>query len=132
MTWSAQPAEKKADQLPHRIQTQATRHNRITLKMAAEKPKIGRDIQFRLDTSLAVLATTVRDMADAVEHQHGRQRQLCVAGPEQFTAPALQQFLAIIAIFFVHKNHSVEEYSLPASWSRRAVKPAEATWGNSG
>ena len=41
------------------------------------------DVELGNDLPLAVLAPLLGDAGDAVEHEHGRQRQLCIAGPEK-------------------------------------------------
>ena len=89
----AKPAEEEADELPERIEPQAARHDRIALEMAGEEPQIGLHIEFSDDLALAVFTPGIGNMRDAVEHQHGRQGQLRIAGPEQFTAGASQQIL---------------------------------------
>src|SRR6187455_3681031 len=45
------------------------------------------------DAAMAVLAALLLHLRDAVEHEHGRQRQLRVAGAEQFPARARKQIL---------------------------------------
>ena len=89
----AKPAEEKADELPERIEPQTTGHDRIALEMAGKKPEIGLHIEFGDDLALAVLTAGIGNMGDAVEHQHRRQGQLRIAGPEQFAAGASQQVL---------------------------------------
>ena len=61
--------------------------------MAAEKPEVGLDVELRAHLALAVGAARLGDLADPVEHQHRRQRQLRVAGAEQFAAAAGEEIL---------------------------------------
>jgi len=75
----AVPAHEKADQLPHGVKAQTTRHHRIAPEVAFEEPAIGADIELRFDPAFAIGAAAVRDVFDAIEHQHRRQRQLRIA-----------------------------------------------------
>ncbi len=59
------------------------------------------DIQLRDDFALAVFATLVGDVADAVEHQHAGQGQASVAGAEQLTAGTGQQVVVGIGGFLI-------------------------------
>ena len=59
--------------------------------MTAEKPQPGMNIQFRVQHALAEGTTRVVDMGDAVEHQHRRRRQPCMAGTKQFAVGACKQ-----------------------------------------
>jgi hypothetical protein len=43
--------------------------------------------------SLAVFAAGFRDLRNAIEHQHRRQRQLGIAGAEQFASRASQKLV---------------------------------------
>ena len=88
----------EADHLPHRIQAEAARHDRIVLEMAAEEPEIRLHIEFGADQALAVFAAGLGDFRDAVEHQHRRQRQLGIAGAEHLAAAAGQQILVFITV----------------------------------
>ena len=45
----------------------------------------------------ACLAAILRDLRDPIEHQHGRQWQLCIARAKQFAPAAGQEVLIIIA-----------------------------------
>jgi hypothetical protein len=45
-----------------------------------------------------VRTTLFGDFSDAVEHQHWRQRQLCVAGTEEFAAAASEQIFVLEAV----------------------------------
>src|SRR5690606_6807176 len=49
----AQPAQVEANQLPHGVEAEATRHYRVAFEMAGEKPQVGMDIQFGNDFAFA-------------------------------------------------------------------------------
>jgi hypothetical protein len=66
--WVALPAEEEADQLPHGVEAEATWHYRVTLEMTAKEPQIGVDIEFSDDLALTVLAASIADMGDAIDH----------------------------------------------------------------
>ncbi len=93
---AADPAEVEADHLPHRVQAEAARHDRIVLEMAAEEPQVRLHIELGPDQALAELAAIFADFGDAVEHQHRRQRQLRIAGAEHLAAAAGQQILVFV------------------------------------
>ena len=67
------------------------------LEMAAEEPEVGLDVEFRPNHAPAMLATFFGDLADPVEHQHRRERQLSVSDTEQFAAAAGQQVFVLVA-----------------------------------
>src|SRR6201995_735010 len=46
------PAEEKAQQLPQRVERQATRHHRIALEMAGEEPEVGLHVELGHDLTL--------------------------------------------------------------------------------
>ena len=92
---AADPAEVETHQLPHGIQTQAAGHHRVALEMAAEKPQVRSHVELRQHLAAAEAATVIADVRNAVEHQHRRQRQLRVAGPEQLPTRAAQQILIV-------------------------------------
>src|SRR5688572_24932434 len=79
---SSHPAQEKAEQLPQSVEPEPTRHYRVALEMAGKEPKIAVHVEFCNDLALAVFAAFIRNMGNAVEHQHRRQRQLRVAGTE--------------------------------------------------
>src|ERR1039457_2050042 len=81
-TLAPHPAQIETDQLPHRVQPQASRHHRVALEMAGKKPEFGAQVELGDDLTLAVGSALFADVDDAVEHQHGRQGQLRVAGAE--------------------------------------------------
>src|SRR6266545_1802152 len=82
------PAQEEAQALPQGVQRQAARHHRVALEMAVEEPEVRLDIELGHDLAFAVLAPGLGDLHNAVEHQHGRQRQLRVPRPEQAPAGA--------------------------------------------
>jgi hypothetical protein len=65
--------------------------------MAGKEPQVGRDVELGHDMALAVLAPVFRDVGDAVHHQHRRLGQLGVARPEQLSARAGKQVVAVEA-----------------------------------
>src|SRR5689334_13521123 len=65
--------------------------------MAAEEPEVRVHVELSAHHALAVLAAGLGNLGNAVEHQHRRQRQLGVAGPEQLAPAAGQQILILIA-----------------------------------
>src|SRR5690606_20432827 len=91
----AEPGEVEAAQLPHRVDAQAARHDRIADEVAVEEPQVRADVELGADHALAVLAAFGGDLGDAVEHQHRGRRQACVAGAEHLAAGAGQQLVAI-------------------------------------
>ena len=88
---AAQPAEEKPDHLPHRIETEATRHHRVALEMAFEKPKVGAHVHLGHDLTLVVAAAAFGNAGDSVEHQHGGRGQARVSGAEQLAFGAGQE-----------------------------------------
>ena len=72
---------KKPLELPHRVEAEAARHDRILDEMAGEEPEVGRDVEFGADEALAELAAALADLGDAVEHQHGGVGELGASGP---------------------------------------------------
>jgi hypothetical protein len=69
--------------LPQRIEAEAAGHDRIALEMAGKEPEIGLELEHSADQAFAVFAPGFGDLRDAIEHQHGRKRQLGIAGTEQ-------------------------------------------------
>src|SRR5436309_1285884 len=65
--------------------------------MTGKKPHISLDAELGADQSLAMLAPHFGDFADAIEHQHRRQRQLGIALAEQLAPAACEQILILIA-----------------------------------
>src|SRR6516164_734477 len=74
----AHPAQEKAE------------HDRIALKVAGEEPQVRLELEHGAHQALAVLAAGFRDLGYAVEHEHGGQRQLGIAGAEEFAPRAGQ------------------------------------------
>ncbi len=64
--------------------------------MAAEEPEVRFHVEFGANHALAIFAAGFGDFADAVEHQHRRQRQLGIARPEQLAPAAGQQILVFV------------------------------------
>ena len=84
----AQPSQEKSGQLPERVEAEASRHDRVALEMTTEKPQFGIDVELGHDRAFAMRPAGFGDFRNSVEHQHRRQRQLGVSGPEQFAATA--------------------------------------------
>ena len=64
--------------------------------MTAEKPEVRLHVELGPDQALAIFPTGLGNFADAVEHQHRRQRQLCIARAKQLAAGACQQILVFV------------------------------------
>ena len=111
------PAQEEAQALPQGVERQASRHHRVALEMAVEEPEVGLDIELGHDLALAELAAGVGDLHDAVEHQHGRQRQLRVSGPEQAPLGAFDQVLESIAALLLAHAHRPTAARNPGSRS---------------
>src|SRR5690606_9329825 len=62
------PSEKKAGHLPQGIQTQASGHHRVAMKMAREEPQVRRDVELGADLAFAKAAAIIVDPGNAVEH----------------------------------------------------------------
>ena len=56
--------------------------------MTGEEPEVGFHVELGDDAAMTMLAARLLDLRDAVEHQHRRERQLRIAGAEQFAAGA--------------------------------------------
>ena len=98
----AQPAEIEADKLPHGVEAETARHHRVRFEVTAVEPDIGMHIQLGDDLATAMAAAAVGDLDDAVEHQHGRQRQPGVTGPEQIAMAAFEQVFEVVAVLIGH------------------------------
>ena len=59
------------------------------------------DIKLGHDLPLAVLTACLGDGGNAIEHQHRRQRKLCVAWAKELAPPACQQILETVVWFFL-------------------------------
>jgi hypothetical protein len=77
-------------------EAEATRHHRIALEMTGEEPEVRLHVELGPDQALAVLSALLGDLGDAVEHQHGRQRQLRALA-EQFATATGKQILKLVA-----------------------------------
>ena len=75
----------------------------VTLKVTAEEPEAGRDIQFADDMALAEFAAVQADLGDAVHHQHRRRGQLGIARAE---IAALARFEQVV--FAVRRLRNVK------------------------
>src|SRR5207302_836016 len=95
-TLAAAPAQKETDQLPERVEAEASRHDRIALEVAAEEPKVRLHVEFSANEAPAIFTPGVGNFADTVEHQHRGQRQLCIARAKHLAAAAGQQILVFV------------------------------------
>ena len=93
----AEPAKIKAGKLPHRIEPETSRHDRIANEMAGKEPEIRLDIELGADIALVVSAACLGHIGDAVKHQHRRGGKLRIARPEHLAAPTRKQFLVSVA-----------------------------------
>src|SRR5664279_5472376 len=87
----AQPRQEESRQLPHGIQSQASRHHRIAFEMTIEEPQIRPDVLLCMQQAFAERASVLVDACDAIEHQHRWRRQARVVRTEQFTACASEK-----------------------------------------
>jgi hypothetical protein len=78
-TRQALPRQEEAGELPQGIEPEATRHHRVVLEVAVEEPEVRLDVERRAHDALAVATRALRDLGDAIEHQHRRRRQLGIA-----------------------------------------------------
>src|SRR5690606_7998250 len=99
--WQAEAAQEEADQLPESVEAQAAGHHRIALEVAGEEPEVGLDVELRDDLALLEGAALFADMRDAIEHQHRRQRKLCVAWAEQLALATGDQVVKAVAVLFL-------------------------------
>src|SRR6266702_869922 len=51
----AEPAQKKSEQLPQRVEPEAAGHDRIAFEMTGKKPHVGLDAELGADQPLAML-----------------------------------------------------------------------------
>ena len=72
----SEPGEEETGQLPQRIQPETPGHHRIALEMTIEKPEVGSDVELGAHPSLPVGPSGFGNLANPIEHQHWRQRQL--------------------------------------------------------
>src|SRR5580704_8393013 len=88
--------------------------------MARKEPQIGFDGERRTHKTLAVGAAFLGDIGDAIEHQHGRERQLCIAGSEQLTASTCKKI-------FVFKARTAFRHRVKVLIDQvKSVRPASA------
>src|SRR5712692_8692792 len=88
--------------------------------MAPEEPKVQIHVEFGTDHALAIFPAGFGNLADAVEHQHRRQRQLCVAWAKHLTAAARQQILVFVTAA------PIEHFR--AKWTRFAWEARQLSW----
>jgi hypothetical protein len=91
--------------------------------MTAKKPEIRLHLEFGADQALAIFPAGIGNFADAVEHQHRRQRQLRVAGAEHLAAAARQQILVFVTAASI--QHAAWPLQIPmerfrAKWTQFA------------
>jgi hypothetical protein len=67
------PAEIKSQKLAQTIKHQATRHNRVVLKMSGEKPEIRHNLKLCLDYAMLIFAALVGYFRNPIQHKHVRQ-----------------------------------------------------------
>jgi hypothetical protein len=101
------PAQKKAYQLPHGIQAQTAGHYRVTREMTVKKPEVRVDIQLGDDFAFAELPASLADMGDAIEHQHIREWELCIAGAEELALATLDKFVVVVGALGLEAGHIV-------------------------
>src|SRR6187431_1084165 len=98
--------------------------------MTAEKPEIRRHIEFGADQTLAVLPAGFGNIADAVEHQHRRQRQLRIARAEQLAATARQQILVFVTAAAIQHGFSLSKYPAKVSLVALSSEPDPSPAGD--
>ena len=64
------PGEIEADELPHRVEPQATRHDRIAAEVTFEEPERRIDVELGPHFSLTEGAAVLRDVSNAIDHSH--------------------------------------------------------------
>ncbi|CSP50959.1 Uncharacterised protein [Shigella sonnei] len=101
-TFAAQPAEVEPYQLPHCVQAQASRHNRIANKVASEEPQIRIDIQFCFNIPFVEVTTRFGHFDHTVHHQHIRCWQLRAFSAKQFTATRGKKVFFCIGFAFIY------------------------------
>jgi hypothetical protein len=85
--------------------------------MTAEEPQVRVDIELCNDLALAILAASVADVGDAVDHQHVRGGQLRITWAEQFAAAAAQQVFPGEGVLFGHASSSI--FPMRQGWVNR-------------
>ena len=103
----AAPAEEETGHLPQRVEPEATRHHRVALEVAFEEPEVRSNVELGPHLAAIMAAASVVDAGDAVEHQHGRERQLGIAGAEKLAASAGEElFVGIGVLALRHQARS--------------------------
>jgi hypothetical protein len=64
--------------------------------MTAKEPEPLLNIKFGSNEAFIEESPILTDGGNAIEHEHGRQRQLGVAGPEKLTMPTQQEIISRI------------------------------------
>ena len=100
----AQPAKEESRKLPKRIEAEASRHYGITLEVTRKEPQIRFNIEFSDHFSKSRGTAILGNLGDPIEHQHGRQGQLGISWPEEFTSSTCQEFVEVVARFL--RGHS--------------------------
>src|SRR5690606_23590821 len=98
-TLRASPSKIETKQLPHRVEAETARHNRIAFEMALKEPEVFFDVEFGDDFAFFECAARAGDFGDAVKHQHRRQRKLGIARAKQMAFSAFDQILECVAGF---------------------------------
>ena len=101
-TFAAQPAEVEPYQLPHCVQAQASRHNRIADKVASEEPQIRIDIQLCFNIPFVEVTTRFGHFDHTVHHQHVWCWQLRAFSAKQFTATRGKKVFFCIGFAFIY------------------------------
>src|SRR5713226_9476626 len=99
--------------------------------MAPEEPKVRIHVEFGTDHALAVFPARFGNLADAVEHQHRRQRQLRVAWAKHLTAAARQQVLVFVTAAPIQHLQSLSKFPMEhfrAKWTRFTREVRQLSW----
>jgi hypothetical protein len=99
------PAEEKTRHLPQRIEARQPGITGSPLKWQAKNQRSGFTSSSATTSPLPYLPPLSSDPDDTVEHQHGRQRELRVAGAEQVALGALDQVLEGVTLLFLAHAH---------------------------
>src|ERR1700730_2326031 len=130
--FAADPPQVETDHLPQGVKAETAGHHGIVLEMAAEEPEVRLDVELGAHQALAVFPAGLGNLADAVEHQHRRQRQLRVARAEHLAAAAGQQILVFVtATPIQHQNQpfSKSRWSVfRAKWTHFVPEPRQFSW----
>ena len=74
--------------------------------MTLKEPQIWLNIEFGHDFSFTIFTSLFRDMRNAVKHQHGRQRQLCIACAKHLAVTTGKKLFATKLVALNHKQRS--------------------------